>query len=81
MNSRFELDAAANCGAQAERSIRAAVRDGAPVNGWDNELLHAVRMTRLAVYHAFRARPDLRKPDNYDLAVAEARGRRKHASR
>lgn len=36
----------------------------------------AVRMARLACYHAFKARPELKPQDSYDKAVAEHRAGR-----
>lgn len=77
---RTELVAAAECGMQAVRAIARAIAAGQPTGaGWhqDNDLWHADRMARLAHYHACRARPDLRLPDSYDMAVAEHRARRK----
>jgi hypothetical protein len=71
-----ELAAAADCGMQAVRAIRIAERQPMPPEGaewWqDLDLAHAVRMACAALYHAFRARPDLKRPDNYDLALLEA---------
>lgn len=79
MGVKSELAAAANCGDQVARAVQAAAREsGPPPVGLDNNVEHAVRMTRLAVYHACKARPELRPPNNYDTAVAEHRaGRRR----
>ncbi len=72
-----ELAAAANCADQAVTSMRAAaLQAGPPAIGLDNDVEHAVRMIRLAAYHAFKARPDLAPQNNYDVAVAEHRAQR-----
>jgi hypothetical protein len=56
--------------------MRKAITEGEPELGWDFELLHAVRMSKLAHYHACRAVPALRAPDAYELAVAKWREQR-----
>jgi len=58
-------------GAYMRRAATEPVNDVHDYNG-----LHCVRMARLAVYHAFKARPDLRPPDSYDDAREEFRRRR-----
>lgn len=78
MSVRAELVAAADCGMQAVRACRrACAQAGPPEIGLDNDVEHAVRMTRLAVFHACKARPALRPPNRYDIAVAEHRARRR----
>lgn len=73
---RYELDQAEKCGLEAMESLRRAVsRPVHPV--WDHDGLHAVRMTRLAAHHAFKARPDLAPPDNYTIAKQELKEMRR----
>lgn len=64
-----ELAKAARFGDEVSRAIVRAVRSPSPV-GPDHELYYAVRMARIAAYHAFKARPDIKPPDSYARAVA-----------
>lgn len=71
-SKKEELALAERYGGYARDSIARAITE--PVNPvWDHHGLNAVRMARSACEHAFRARPDLRPPDNYELARREAR--------
>ena len=72
-----ELAAAARAGLEAAAAMRHAAPDvivKAP--DWWYYAEQAVRMSRSAAHHAFRARPDLRPPDSYDIAVAAWRERK-----
>lgn len=68
------FEAAAKSGMVAANAIRVAKERSVEVApGWEYWIEQAVRMTRMAVYHAFKARPDLKPPDAYDRAVKGAR--------
>ncbi len=76
MTKAEHLARAAKCGDEAAQAARTAVQRCVMVmEGWDYHQEHAKRMARLAAYHAFKARPDLKPPDRYAQAMAEARGR------
>lgn len=67
-----ELALAASAGREAATSLRKAVTQ--PKNEvWDHDFEQAYRMSRAAAEHAFKARPDLRPPDSYELARREAK--------
>lgn len=86
MSRRSERAAAAHCGEQAARAMLASHTDtlikagtlplGKPgpterPDDWWYYEAQAGRMARLAAYHAFKARPDLKPADSYERAVAE----------
>lgn len=79
MARRKEKEAAAKAGLQAAAAMRASatdtfIRKGDPLKGTEDWWYHqdqAVRMARAAAYHGFKARPELKPPDSYELAVKE----------
>lgn len=81
MARRKEKAAAAHAGEQAARAMLMAANDtlvrpatpGLDDEDWWYYQEQAVRMARMAAYHAFKARPELKPPDSYDRAVAEYR--------
>ena len=70
-----QLALAADCGTQAVRAVRRAADPARRPDWRDMEEQHAQRMARLAGHHALRARPDLKAPDRYTIAQAEAKRR------
>ena len=73
-----ELAKAAACGEEAGRYMLKAATE--PVNEvHDYNGLHCVRQARLAVYHAFKARPDLKPKDRYEESVDAFRAELKEA--
>ena len=91
MARRNEKAAAAHCGEQAARAMLQSHADKLikpglePVgtrgpderaDDWWYHEAQAVRMARLACYHAFKARPQLKPLDSYDQAVADHRAAR-----
>jgi len=88
MARRREKAAAANAGEQAARAMRQAhtdtlIKPGTQPLGtrgqderdddWWYHEAQAVRMARIACYHAFKARPELKPMDSYERAVADYR--------
>lgn len=81
MARRKEKEAAAKAGLQAAAAMRQSVTDtlikkGDPVKGTEDWWYHqdqAIRMARIAAHHAFKARPELKPLDSYDLAVEQRR--------
>lgn len=79
MARRNEKSAAANAGLQAAAAMRMSATDtlikaGDPAKGtedWWYHADHAVRMARIAAYHAFKACPALKPLDSYELAVQQ----------
>jgi len=88
MARRNEKAAAAHCGEQAASAMLRSHADtlikpgtepvgtrgpNERVDDWWYHEAQAVRMARLACYHAFKARPQLKPLDSYDQAVADHR--------
>lgn len=81
MARRKDKAAAGNAGLQAAHAMRMSANDklikkGDPVKGTEDWWYHseqAVRMARIAAYHAFKAIPKLKPPDSYELAVQQHR--------
>jgi hypothetical protein len=51
------------------------------IDNWWYYQEHAVRMARLAAYHAFKARPELKPLDSYATAVMQYRAANRAAVR
>lgn len=65
-----ELEQAAVCGEQAVTAIRRSIDgDVLVTDGWLYYEEQAIRMARLAMYHACKAQPWLKPPDSYAAAV------------
>lgn len=88
MARRKEKAAAAHAGEQAARAMANShtdklIKPGTEpvgtrgpherVDDWWYYEAQAVRMARLAAYHAFKARPNLKPLDNYEQCVADHR--------
>lgn len=88
MARRKEKAACANAGEQAARAMQQSHADTLikagiePVgtrgpneraDDWWYHEAQAVRMARIACYHAFKARPELKPLDSYEQAVADHR--------
>jgi hypothetical protein len=71
MSRASEEAAAASYGRQAINAIHRSMRgDVLVMAGWQYHEEQAVRLTRLALAHAYKARPSLRPRDSYDRSVA-----------
>lgn len=91
MARRKEKAAAARAGEQAARAMLhvrdtqsdVLVRPACEIDpeDWWYYQEQAVRMARMACYHAFKARPELKPLDSYDRAVAEHKAMTKAAAR
>lgn len=83
MARRKEKAAAANAGLQAAAAMRASANDkliqkGDAAKGtadWWYHSEQAIRMARIAAYHAFKAIPKLKPPDSYETAVQQHHAR------
>ena len=89
MARRNEEAAAAKAGLQAAQAMRMSANDtlikkGDPAKKTEDWWYHseqAVRMARIAAYHAFKAIPKLKPPDSYETAVQEHHARQANVDR